>query len=389
MCMILIQRSKPTKPTLSFLIPFPYYTSYPYSYSTFSYKKLPEWSIPLFDFLIPQSNPFIKANNEFYKTWNGKALINFKWRVYGKYYYITIWLIYTIFLYSFIVASSEDEETRNYFLLMSIFLGCFHLLFEFRQFIWNPYRWLLNFWNFIDLGAYLLPTVTSIIWYKNGVINPSLYSISCLILEMKFILFLRAFEPFGVYFAIILGPTSYFSEDNLGNLTEPNNPWSLTDKYYQVDRDGNINKNMTIYKVPDNYTNLFSNYANSLLAMSIFLTGDGSIFNKWSPKDNIIMIILMLLYSFIIVIFLMNLLIGLLNMAIEADNDRLNYIAQKAEILKEIELFYFLPNQKRRWKSWFPETIYYYAEVNEVKKFMDKETIDSETKKKLLNIIRI
>jgi len=46
------------------------------------------------------------------------------------------------------------------------------------------------------------------------------------------------------------------------------------------------------------------------------------------------MIILMVLFSLVIVIYLMNLLIGLLNMAIEADNDRAYYLAQKAEVSK-------------------------------------------------------
>ncbi|CAG8568613.1 16031_t:CDS:2 [Funneliformis caledonium] len=233
-----------------------------------------------------------------------------------------------------------------------------------------------------DLGAYLIPTCTSILWYKNQDNDITfLVSISCLILEMKFILFFRAFEPFGVYFAIMLGvarkifsflfilvlitlsfahafmlllkPKSPFNEEDLGNINEPNNPWNLTDRFFQVS-DGKINRNMTLFKVPDDYTNLFSNYPNSLLAMSIFLTGDGSLFNRWPPEDNKTMIALMIIYSFIIVVFLMNLLIGLLNMAIEEDNDRVTYTVQKAEILKEIELFYFLPNHKRCWKTWFP-----------------------------------
>ncbi len=47
---------KPTKPTLVFLIPFPYYVSYP---SEYSWVK---------NFFIPQSSPFTKTNNiEFYK----------------------------------------------------------------------------------------------------------------------------------------------------------------------------------------------------------------------------------------------------------------------------------------------------------------------------------
>ncbi|CAB5373308.1 unnamed protein product [Rhizophagus irregularis] len=41
---------------------------------------------------------------------------------------------------------------------------------------------------------------------------------------------------------------------------------------------------------------------------------------------------------------------------------------QKAEILAEIELFYLLPHQ-RRWKTWFPEVIHYYADVDKTRYF--------------------
>ena len=104
---------------------------------------------------------------EIYKTWNGKALLNFKWRVYGKYYYIGIWLLYIIFLTCFVIASSSNSYfslvidksylhldlhgKRNDILVATIFLGCFHLSFEIRQFLWNPYRWLLNFWNLFGM----------------------------------------------------------------------------------------------------------------------------------------------------------------------------------------------------------------------------------------------
>ncbi|PKC60910.1 hypothetical protein RhiirA1_425402, partial [Rhizophagus irregularis] len=62
----------------------------------------------------------------------------------------------------------------------------------------------------------------------------------------------------------------------------------------------------------------------------------------------------------------MNLLIGLLNNAIEEDNNRVSYLIQKAEILAEIELFYLLPHQ-RRWQTWFPEVIHYYADVDKTR----------------------
>ncbi|CAB4380607.1 unnamed protein product [Rhizophagus irregularis] len=52
---------------------------------------------------------------------------------------------------------------------------------------------------------------------------------------------------------------------------------------------------------------------------------------------------------------------------------------QKAEILAEIELFYLLPHQ-RRWKTWFPEVIHYYADVDktrvEIKRLIKEEKLD-------------
>jgi hypothetical protein len=64
----------------------------------------------------------------------------------------------------------------------------------------------------------------------------------------------------------------------------------------------------------------------------------------------------MVVFSFLVVIYLMNLFIGLLDMEIENSNNRASYLVQKAEIIAEIELFFLLPQQKR-WRSWFPEVM--------------------------------
>src|SRR5437868_10656825 len=53
----------------------------------------------------------------------------------------------------------------------------------------------------------MLPIYTSIYWLYIGVKNDYitwLLSFSCLFLDIKFLLFLRAFEYFGVNFAIII-----------------------------------------------------------------------------------------------------------------------------------------------------------------------------------------
>ncbi|RGB38715.1 hypothetical protein C1646_691754, partial [Rhizophagus diaphanus] len=119
-------------------------------------------------------------------------------------------------------------------------------------------------------------------------------------------------------------------------------------------------------QTPDKNTNMFIDIRTSLFAIYLFLAGDSSALSNWSYADNPSIAILIVLFSLLVVVYLMNLLIGLLNNAIEEDNNRVSYLLQKAEILAEIELFYLLPHQ-RRWQTWFPEVIHYYADADKTR----------------------
>jgi hypothetical protein len=63
------------------------------------------------------------------------------------------------------------------------------------------------------------------------------------------------------------------------------------------------------------------------------LLGDSSALTNWTYTDNAPIAILIVLFSLLVVVYLMNLFIGLLNMAIEKDNNRVSYLKQKAEVL--------------------------------------------------------
>ncbi|UZO16198.1 uncharacterized protein OCT59_007587 [Rhizophagus irregularis] len=104
---------------------------------------------------------------------------------------------------------------------------------------------------------------------------------------------------------------------------------------------------------------MFIDFKTSLFATYLFLTGDsGALSNNWSYLNNPPLL--------------------------------------KAQILAEIELFYLLPHQ-RRWKEWFPEIIYYYANFDdirkEVKAMMDRGEWNTnafpELKNDLLNKLNI
>lgn len=112
-------------------------------------------------------------------------------------------------------------------------------------------------------------------------------AISSLFLEVKFILFFRAIEFCGVYFAIILGvarkvfsflmilgfimfafahslhlllrPAVEISLDHPSYSSDTNNPWNLATAYKFIFSNGTINENISITKPPDSDTNMFCN----------------------------------------------------------------------------------------------------------------------------------
>ncbi|GET62243.1 hypothetical protein GLOIN_2v1874127 [Rhizophagus irregularis DAOM 181602=DAOM 197198] len=210
-----------------------------------------------------------------------------------------------------------------------------HLSFEVRQFIYNPLKWFYDFWNIFDIIAYLLPIYTSIYWLQiNNLDNRSV-------------------------------------NINDPNINDPNNPWKLAPTYNQIFENGTIDSNPFLIQPPNENTNMFIDFKTSLFTMYKFLTGDPSALSNWTYLNNPPLVILIVLFSFLIVVYLMNLFIGLLNNAINKDYNRVSYLVQKAEILAEIELFYLLPHQ-RRWKEWFPEVIHYSAKINDVRKEVEK-----------------
>ncbi|GBC19963.2 hypothetical protein GLOIN_2v1483183 [Rhizophagus irregularis DAOM 181602=DAOM 197198] len=335
-----------------------HYSRYPLEYSF--------WK----EIFYPQSSVFVNTcKKEFYSNWNGEAIINFKWKAFGRIYYFVIWSIFMVFLVCFTIASyptnSITQKVHNLSGIQENILQVFGI--------------------YLCLPFCYSATIASIYWIKYDDMIPDwALSITCILLDLKFLLFFRIFE--------------YFDSLNEQNPNDSNNPWTLSNTYNQVDENGNI-LNETLIQVPSENTNLFYSYPTSLLATYLFLTGNQNSLSPWALKpttENTILFILMAVFSFLIVIYLMNLFIGLLNMAIEKDNDRALYLVQKAEVLAEIELFYLLPHQ-RRWRSWFPEVIYCRVDVEKTRIYI-KEAIKKgkwnmddwpEMKHKILKLLSI
>ncbi|PKY40909.1 hypothetical protein RhiirA4_539200 [Rhizophagus irregularis] len=304
-------------------------------------------------------------SNHFYNWWNFAAIIDFKWETFGRVYYYLIWLFYTIFYVCYSLASTLELSDFYFKLLfiISIIFGSTFLIFEIRQILWNYEIYFNDIWNLFDVGAYLLPIITSIIWLINKSQPLWLMAISIILLSFKFLLFFRVIESFGIYFAIIIGVAKrvfpflvllFFIV--LG----------YAQAFFIV-----LKSNIT----NDGSDNLFNWFPTSLLAVYKLITGDSGSLSSFTYRENPTMTVLLVTFTFFTVIYLMNLFIGLLNLAIGDYNKKEEYLLQKAKIIMEIELFYMLPWQRNN-KKWFPNWIYYDLPVTEARKLIN--AIDNE-----------
>ncbi|CAG8540838.1 320_t:CDS:2, partial [Scutellospora calospora] len=279
-------------------IPLPNFVSYPDGYDFWSELLLPSFNSFTYSYKLEM------INEEFYRYLNGEALLKFKWNTYGRMYYLVIWFIYTVYLCCFIIAATYYKtisQTSLFILLyISIILGAWHFFLELRQFIFAPITYVFSAWNWFDLGAYLFPMISSIMWLKDNVMPTEIATFSTLLLEIKFLCFFRAFEFSGTYFSMILGvaqrgfsflmiigfiiiafahslhlllrPATNVSLDYPSYTNDPNDPWNLATTYNTVDPNGTIEETSSIIEPPTTTTNMFMMMTTAISAVYIMLT---------------------------------------------------------------------------------------------------------------------
>uniref|UniRef100_U9U781 Uncharacterized protein n=1 Tax=Rhizophagus irregularis (strain DAOM 181602 / DAOM 197198 / MUCL 43194) TaxID=747089 RepID=U9U781_RHIID len=125
---------------ITLIVPYVDYSRYPLEYSF--------WN----ELFYPPSSVFTDTCiKEVYSNWNGEAIIRFKWNKFGRAYYIIIWLLFTIFLVCFTIASyptnSITREIRIKLYQTSTVFGVFHLIHELRQFIQKPNKYFFSRMN--------------------------------------------------------------------------------------------------------------------------------------------------------------------------------------------------------------------------------------------------
>ncbi|PKK75985.1 hypothetical protein RhiirC2_862897 [Rhizophagus irregularis] len=110
---------------------------------------------------------------------------------------------------------------------------------------------------------------------------------------------------------------------------DPNNPWNLASTYQVFENVTSLYSNLFILQTPDENTNMFTTFLTSLFATCLLLTGDTSSLSNWPYEKNPSLMILMILFTFIMTIYILNVFITLFGEAIK-DGD--SYLLRKAEL---------------------------------------------------------
>ncbi|KAF0431414.1 nudt9 protein [Gigaspora margarita] len=300
----------------------------------------------------PRSSHFIKIEDTtLYKTWNGEALINFKWDTFGRKYYYIIWMVYLIFSGSFIIVATFSDDIswpcQKILLITTTVLGFWYLFVEIRDITSSFKVYIETSWNYLDLGAIISAIVTSITWLINGSVPIGAITFTALLLELKFINYLRFIKYFGYYLAMILNTADQVVAFILliGLII-----LAFAHSLHLLLQSEIIQ--------PDSGVNMFTQLSSSIVAAYyMMITGDSTPVSSFVSNDDIL---------------IMGLMISLLD---KPEDNNQAYLKLLKEILEEIELSYLLPSQKKNYK-WFPYTFYYSVHVNELRKFISKINSD-------------
>ncbi|CAG8475852.1 15214_t:CDS:2, partial [Dentiscutata heterogama] len=353
------------------------------NFSTYSKDYL-----TLQELIVPSNNSFtLSFSSEIYEWWNLEALVQFKWDTYGRYYYFFMWAIFTAFMCSFTIAAtmSQISWSKKVILLeLTIFLGIFHLIFEIRRFIHNPRLFILSYWHLFNLVVILFPIFTSISWLRTEKLPLWETVISTLFLELKFLLFFRAIKYFGTYFAImirvaqrvfsflvVLAIIIFAFAHSLhlllrSNSDQQSNSGDVNNSQYIL---SNYTAENIMEDSDDDNLSMFSMLYSSFLAVYFMMTGDISLISTSVLAKDWILVLLLVVFSFTTTIYLMNLFIGLLSLAINEANNKQSFLHLRAMTLNEIELFWMLPSQRRK-QTWFPDFINYEVSVDELRQLV-------------------
>ncbi|CAI2168242.1 4418_t:CDS:2 [Funneliformis geosporum] len=317
-----------------------------------------------------------------------EAIIKFKWEKFAKRLYLWQFSFYIIFGITFCltvsIESTQDGRSNSKFIVATI-ISMMFLLQEIRQMTCGMKNYWTSFFNYVDLASYCLPLATSLTVLMK--VEPPIWLIGFAVLcvWLNGLLKSRAFEATGKFIAIVivvgkriktLLMTLFIIVLGFSNamyiLLREKDPAGLVPKFSGTVTDNLGNSALIeMNQIPDKNTNMWQRFDYSILATYFFLGIGWDSVSGFDPDWSLY--IMMILFSLVTVIMLLNILIGLITEVFSGSLQvgRQAWLRQRAELVAELEILMLSPSH-RQYPDWFPHLIYYEAHVDSIKNWKRK-----------------
>ncbi|GBC09599.1 hypothetical protein RclHR1_00090033 [Rhizophagus clarus] len=402
-----LEDAKKTHPARLCVVPWPDFCVYPPlleddKYPSLFRKLYRFWNL----YISPtQRSPFadvaLNGTSEMFSEVVMEAVIKFKWDKFANrlfLYNFGLYLVHAI-LFCTIVSIESDlvpapggkRGWKGPLFLIEIIIPLLFLIQELRQMSgrWKSY-W-SSFFNYFDLASFILPLACSIMVIIREEPPDGLKSFAVLFVWINALLQARAFAGPGKFIAIVieigkkiitLFVTLFIFILGFANalfvLLRDIPPSQIVQQYNGTITDqntGQITGDMSLIQTPQDNTNMWQRFDYSILATYFFL-GIG-----WDSVTTInpdpVLYTMMVLFSFVAVIILLNILIGLITDVFSGSLlvGRQAWLRQRAELIAELELFMLSPS-RRQHPDWFPHLIYYEAHLDAINNWKRKLFIE-------------
>ncbi|CAG8494522.1 27691_t:CDS:2 [Dentiscutata erythropus] len=314
-----------------------------------------------------------------------EAIIEFKWEKYARRRFLWTFCAYLIYAVLFCITVSIDpvlvpDDNANWKMPLFAFVIAFALYFliqELRQMLGQWKNYWTNVSNYLDLASFSLPLITC--WYAISKHEPSdiLKSYAVLLVWLNALFLSRAFSGPGKFISIVLEIirkirtlvlTLAFMVVGFANALFvllrdkqsegiPHYNGNLTNS-----SSGDVIGNLDISQPPNLW---WTTFPWAIFSTYKFLGVGWETVNVFDPDWAILFMVL--LFNFITVIILLNVLIGLIVEVFNGSlkNGRQAWLRQRAQLISEIELYSITPAQRNH-AEWFPHLIYYESHLDSI-----------------------
>ena len=283
-----------------------------------------------------------------------RHVVNFKWEMYGRYFFIRQFMMYLVFMGFFITMTIGDIDAplyREAIELIVISFSAYYLYYEGRQVMHSGRQYFTDIWNFFELGGYVLAFLTPILRISSAELRAkrALEAVAAAFIWMRILAFSRGFKSTGPFIRMIVKIVKAVRFFVLVLMVVV---CAFSHAFHLLFRD------------VDDKINGDANYDENYSGWSIMLSMYDMLYGNWNldtldlAADPYVARVLFLLYTTFVTLIILNLLIAFMGDIygeIQANVEN-EWLLERTKIILDIEPF--IPSNVQQDPHYFPKWLH-------------------------------